>query len=180
MVRKKGCFPKSRTADRRKRKTRKRLSIKRFRAFLGMVPVAGVEPARCRHRRILNPVRLPIPSHRRVIFKDLLRMTCSGNRRSIVEVHEEIYKYRVVKNPVISRFFRLPTVDDAPDFESGTSANSITPALPEHYTWLPIGNQVPQPAFMARKALMNPSISPSITAWMLLFSKPVRVSLARV
>ena len=31
-----------------------------------LVPVAGVEPARCRHRRILNPVRLPIPSHRRV------------------------------------------------------------------------------------------------------------------
>ena len=36
MVRKKGCFPKSRTADRRKRKTRKRLSIKRFRVCLGM------------------------------------------------------------------------------------------------------------------------------------------------
>ncbi len=28
------------------------------------MPVAGVEPARCRHRRILSPVRLPIPSHR--------------------------------------------------------------------------------------------------------------------
>ena len=28
------------------------------------MPVAGVEPARCRHRWILNPVRLPIPSHR--------------------------------------------------------------------------------------------------------------------
>ena len=33
--------------------------------YIGLVPVAGVEPARCRHRRILNPVRLPIPSHRR-------------------------------------------------------------------------------------------------------------------
>ena len=31
-----------------------------------MVPVAGVEPARCCHRWILNPVRLPIPSHRRL------------------------------------------------------------------------------------------------------------------
>ncbi len=30
-----------------------------------LVPVAGVEPARCRHRGILSPVRLPIPSHRR-------------------------------------------------------------------------------------------------------------------
>lgn len=26
-----------------------------------MVPGAGLEPARCRHRRILSPVRLPIP-----------------------------------------------------------------------------------------------------------------------
>lgn len=33
-----------------------------------MVPVAGVEPARCRHRGILSPVRLPIPSHRRVQY----------------------------------------------------------------------------------------------------------------
>ena len=33
-----------------------------------MVPVAGVEPARCCHRRILNPVRLPIPSHRQFWF----------------------------------------------------------------------------------------------------------------
>ena len=29
-----------------------------------MVPVAGVEPAQCYHRRILSPLRLPIPSHR--------------------------------------------------------------------------------------------------------------------
>ena len=29
-----------------------------------LVPVAGVEPARCRHHRILSPARLPIPSHR--------------------------------------------------------------------------------------------------------------------
>ena len=29
-----------------------------------MVPVAGLEPARCRHRWILSPLRLPIPSHR--------------------------------------------------------------------------------------------------------------------
>ena len=29
-----------------------------------LVPVAGLEPARCRHRWILSPLRLPIPSHR--------------------------------------------------------------------------------------------------------------------
>ena len=31
-----------------------------------LVPVAGLEPARCRHRWILSPLRLPIPSHRQV------------------------------------------------------------------------------------------------------------------
>ena len=30
-----------------------------------MVPVAGLEPARCCHRWILSPLRLPIPTHRR-------------------------------------------------------------------------------------------------------------------
>ena len=33
-------------------------------SFLFLVPMAGVEPARCCHRRILSPLRLPIPSHR--------------------------------------------------------------------------------------------------------------------
>ncbi len=33
-----------------------------------LVPVAGLEPARCRHQRILSPSRLPIPSHRRIKF----------------------------------------------------------------------------------------------------------------
>ena len=33
---------------------------------LDMVPVAGLEPARCRQRWILSPLRLPIPSHRQV------------------------------------------------------------------------------------------------------------------
>ena len=34
-----------------------------------LVPVAGLEPARCRQRWILSPLRLPIPSHRQVCFK---------------------------------------------------------------------------------------------------------------
>ena len=33
-----------------------------------MVPVAGLEPARCRQRWILSPLRLPIPSHRQVLM----------------------------------------------------------------------------------------------------------------
>lgn len=32
-----------------------------------MVPAAGLEPARCHHRWILSPLRLPIPSRRQVM-----------------------------------------------------------------------------------------------------------------
>lgn len=34
--------------------------------YVGLVPVVGLEPTRCRHQRILSPSRLPIPSHRRI------------------------------------------------------------------------------------------------------------------
>ena len=39
---------------------------KKLCAFWGLisVPVVGVEPTRCHHQRILNPSRLPIPTHR--------------------------------------------------------------------------------------------------------------------
>ena len=37
-----------------------------------MVPVAGLEPARCRQRWILSPLRLPIPSHRQINLTLLL------------------------------------------------------------------------------------------------------------
>ena len=44
------------------------IGIKKYsapdRALYFLVPVAGLEPARCRHRWILSPLRLPIPSHR--------------------------------------------------------------------------------------------------------------------
>ena len=36
------------------------------RGALLLVPVAGLEPARCRQRWILSPLRLPIPSHRQI------------------------------------------------------------------------------------------------------------------
>ena len=32
--------------------------------YMGLVPVTGLEPVRCRQRWILSPLRLPIPSHR--------------------------------------------------------------------------------------------------------------------
>ena len=45
-----------------RRKRRETLNASLF--FL--VPVAGVEPARCHHQWILSPPRLPIPTHRRL------------------------------------------------------------------------------------------------------------------
>ena len=33
-----------------------------------VVPVTGLEPVRCRHRWILSPLRLPIPSHRHTSY----------------------------------------------------------------------------------------------------------------
>jgi hypothetical protein len=36
-----------------------------LRALYLLVPGAGIEPARCHHRGILSPVRLPIPPSRR-------------------------------------------------------------------------------------------------------------------
>ena len=33
-----------------------------------LVPLTGLEPVRYRYRRILSPLRLPIPSHRQIQF----------------------------------------------------------------------------------------------------------------
>ena len=33
-------------------------------SFLFVVPVTGVEPVQCCHRRIFSPLRLPVPPHR--------------------------------------------------------------------------------------------------------------------
>lgn len=39
--------------------------------YMGLVPVTGLEPVRCRQRWILSPLRLPIPSHRQTaLFQD--------------------------------------------------------------------------------------------------------------
>ena len=48
-------------------KTKKPYSIRARLASRGyLVLVAGLEPARCRHRGILSPLRLPIPPHQRI------------------------------------------------------------------------------------------------------------------
>ena len=84
-VREKPCRRKKRTCKMKKKRGRKskaekaalqakekeeirtRLPLGRFGSdFLGLVPEAGVEPARCRHHWILSPARLPIPSFRHI------------------------------------------------------------------------------------------------------------------
>ena len=51
-----------------------------------MVPVAGLEPARCRQRWILSPLRLPIPSHRQV------RLVLYAIERKIASLFLEKYE----------------------------------------------------------------------------------------
>ena len=46
-----------------------------------LVPVAGLEPARCRHRWILSPLRLPIPSHRQIYRSPLCRMNARSGKK---------------------------------------------------------------------------------------------------
>ena len=43
--------------------------------YIGLVPVVGLEPTRCRHQRILSPSRLPIPSHRRMVILTQMLLT---------------------------------------------------------------------------------------------------------
>ena len=53
----------------------------RFHKEPALVPVAGVEPARCCHHGILSPARLPIPSHRLHIAQILLLKYYTTRRR---------------------------------------------------------------------------------------------------
>gem|GEM_PF-3837814 len=43
---------------------KKEKALNCLRALYSVVPGAGIEPARCHHRGILSPVRLPIPPSR--------------------------------------------------------------------------------------------------------------------
>ena len=51
-----------------------------------LVPVVGLEPTRCCHRRILNPLRLPIPSHRQIpllLYRTSLENSSAFLRRGV-------------------------------------------------------------------------------------------------
>ena len=84
--------------QKRHKKSRKPCKNKAF----GMVPVAGVEPARHRWQRILSPPRLPIPTHRQVYFDETASKRPWKNEVG-QEVDFEKTCYSIFKNPYISR-----------------------------------------------------------------------------
>ena len=61
-----GCF----RIGQRKPIIRTHLLSEKGSDYMGLVPVAGLEPARYRYQWILSPSRLPIPSHRHLYFKN--------------------------------------------------------------------------------------------------------------
>ena len=93
-----------------------------------MVPVAGVEPARCRHRWILNPVRLPIPSHRHLSFSDRLKKRSVEIGGRFGGRFRKNAIYSIVKSLDLQGFSGFAGRNSEADFESSTSANSIIPA----------------------------------------------------
>ena len=88
--------------------------------YIGLVPVVGLEPTRCRQRRILNPLRLPIPSHRQICRNPLRRELW----RELGKLLNEVYLESLEK----SRGRQNDGLLDVLAFESVTSTNSITPA----------------------------------------------------
>ena len=60
--------------------SKQKSALSRERIFV-LVPVAGLEPARCRHRWILSPLRLPIPSHRHLVYRyDIIRQNAEKSK----------------------------------------------------------------------------------------------------
>ena len=51
----------------------------RYQAFQRMVPVVGLEPTRCRHRRILNPLRLPF-HHTGTFYRETPKILIGENK----------------------------------------------------------------------------------------------------
>ena len=92
----------------------------RDQAFRRMVPVVGLEPTRSCPRRILNPLRLPIPSHRQICRNPLRRELW----RELGKLLNEVYLESLEK----SRGRQNDGLLDVLAFESATSTNSITPA----------------------------------------------------
>ena len=96
----------------------------RYQAFRRMVPVVGLEPTRCRHRRILNPLRLPF-HHTGTFYRETPKILIGENKE---RTHYKSYILLYLGSLEKSRFLSDFILPDLLAFESATSTNSITPA----------------------------------------------------
>ena len=96
----------------------------RDQAFRRMVPVVGLEPTRCRHRRILNPLRLPF-HHTGTFYRETPKILIGENKE---RTHFKSYILLYLGSLEKSRFLPEFILPDLLAFESATSTNSITPA----------------------------------------------------
>ena len=117
----------------------------RDQAFRRMVPVVGLEPTRCRHRRILNPLRLPF-HHTGTFYRETPKILIGENKeRTHYKSHILLYLGSLEKSRFLSDFI-LP---DLLAFESATSTNSITPACSFSIRSIATKYTTPFPAWQA-------------------------------
>ena len=121
------------------------------RLFLDLVPVVGLEPTRCRQRRILNPLRLPLPSHRQICRNPLRRELW----RELGKLLNEVYLESLEK----SRGRQNDGLLDVLAFESASSTNSNTPAREEKDFIYYIGSAGKKQARSAKKCAVVRSFS---------------------
>ena len=96
----------------------------RYQAFQRMVPVVGLEPTRCRHRRILNPLRLPF-HHTGTFYRETPKILIGENKE---RTHYKSYILLYLGSLEKSRFLSDFILPDLLAFESASSTNSNTPA----------------------------------------------------
>ena len=130
----------------------------RYQAFQRMVPVVGLEPTRCRHRRILNPLRLPF-HHTGTFYRETPKILIGENKE---RTHYKSYILLYLGSLEKSRFLSEFILPDLLAFESTTSTNSITPAGTGHIiqeTFSICKNKIPpqtgsvtEPAALSRAA----------------------------
>ena len=99
-----------------------------------LVPVAGLEPARCRQRWILSPLRLPIPSHRQVCIYFNSPVSASlclfiGNKECLSSI--SLFRLPVaVPSICLRRRSSLASADrchSLPSLDSATGGGQVAP-----------------------------------------------------
>ena len=101
----------------------------RYQAFQRMVPVVGLEPTRCRHRRILNPLRLPF-HHTGTFYRETPKILIGENKE---RTHHKSYILLYLGSLEKSRFLSDFILPDLLAFES------VTSTIPSHrHLTLPI------------------------------------------